>query len=319
MDLMLTDSQIEEFDRNGIIVIENVLSLEEIEIARNGLHDQLLETGVNHFDVLAGKQHIDSGVRNKSKASHFFYHKWKMDVHLNEKIYKYMKQLNTKFFMDTPFGYFDDVIAFVDKVCWRLPDCIMKEGGLNLHIDRNPIDPYLTSNSDISNTKLSRWRPIQALLSLTDSYGSDGGGIKVVKGFHKTIDDFFSKDPTIYDEIGGMTGEFFRMGSRKYYAIQNKCHPIDVPAGSLVCWDNRLPHSTCNNLGGNDTRECVYIGFIPNVELNKKYCQEQFDHIKKNILPPIYFDCKNKDNNAGDRNWDIDELSDSQKHMLGLC
>lgn len=118
------------------------------------------------------------------------------------------------------------------------------------------------------------------------------------------------KDPNIRDELVWTTGEFFRMGSKKYYLLLKDCQPIDVKAGSLICFDNRLAHMTCDFLSGFDTREVIYMSFIPNIELNKKYCVEQMKHIEKNIYPPMSFDSKNPSNNCGDRNWGFEDLND---------
>ena len=35
------------------------------------------------------------------------------------------------------------MLLYIDRVCYRLPDSVQAEGGLGLHLDRNPLDPYL--------------------------------------------------------------------------------------------------------------------------------------------------------------------------------
>jgi hypothetical protein len=90
---MLTTDQIEEYKKYGVLVIENVLTEEEVEVARNGLHDQLLGLGIDHFKVLMGEQKLEEGVRLKSTASKILYSKWKMDICLHKKVYTCMKEL----------------------------------------------------------------------------------------------------------------------------------------------------------------------------------------------------------------------------------
>ncbi len=51
---MITLDQIEEYKKYGVLVIEDVLTEEEINTARQGFHDQLLEFGIDNF-----KQCID--------------------------------------------------------------------------------------------------------------------------------------------------------------------------------------------------------------------------------------------------------------------
>ena len=43
-----------------------------------------------------------------------------------------------------PFGYANDILASIDRVCWRLPDIIRAEGGLELHLDRNSFQAFVT-------------------------------------------------------------------------------------------------------------------------------------------------------------------------------
>ena len=309
---MLNAYQLDEYDKNGVIVIKNVFTDEEVDQIRKDLHDQLLTLGIDHDKVLSGEQKLDDGVRIKGKPSRIFYNKWKMDVHLNDKVYNYVKNLMTHTYSsgkkkgyEHPMGYSNDVLAYIDRICWRLPDSIKAEGGLNMHLDRNPYSPY---------DNLKKWRPIQAFVSLTDQFGSSSGGLKVVKGFHNRIDEFFAKstDETLKSQNGG---EFFRMNSKSFAALEKELQPINAPKGSLVLWDNRLPHATCDKLDGFDTREVVYVGWLPNVKINREYCDRQLDNIKQNVPPPAYVNDKDE---KSDRNWTLDDLSHSQKHMLGI-
>ena len=304
---MLTEEQINEYKNTGLLVIENVLTEEEIEKARKGLHDQLLLFGIDHDKILSGEHTIEEGCRLKSTASKFVYSKWKLDVHLHENVYQCMKQLmNMTYssgitpYFDHPFGSSDDIIAYIDRCCWRLPDVIRTEGGLELHLDRNPYDPYL-----IKGKGLERWRLIQAFVTLTDSYGSDGGGLRVVKGFHKEIDTYFNNNfNKKMDNVS--KGEFYRMASNSHISLGKRLEPVMTPRGSLVCWDNRLPHATCAKLGGYDTREVVYVGWMPNVDINKNYAKKQLTNIKNNTPPDFYLT---------DKDWD--ELTSLQWKMLG--
>jgi len=198
-------------------------------------------------------------------------------------------------------------LAYIDRVCWRLPDNIKSEGGLSCHLDRNPYDPYLMKSGS-----LKKWRPIQAFVSLTDQYGTNSGGLKVVKGFHHKIDEYFNKNMKDDTNKGG---EFYRLNSKSHALLAKNLCPIDAPKGSLVCWDNRLPHATCQLLDGYDTREVIYVGWLPNIELNKKYCAQQLENIRLNRPPPAYID---DDKQNSDKNWSENELTDKQKKMLAI-
>lgn len=325
---MLTREQIEEYHKNGVLVIENVLTEEEIEAARRDLHKQLLTFGIDHDKVLNGEQKLNEDGRIKGSPSKIFYGKWKIDVHLHDRVYAYVRALMEEtYFMNTPpynhpFGETNDILPYIDRICWRLPDHIRQEGGLSLHLDRNPFDPYLEKLYDKLDSDyksgLKKWRPIQAFISLTDQFGSQSGGLRVVKGFHTRIDQYFSK---LKPECSS-GGEFYRMGDKSHTLLQKELEPINAPKGSLVLWDNRLPHATTDLYEGFDSREVVYVGWLPNTNLNKKYWLEQAICIKKNIPPPAYMDReknpKNHDYEKADRDWELNDLSPEQKIMLGL-
>lgn len=309
---MLTDDHIQTFYQDGVVVIENIISPEQVEAARNGLHQQLFGLGIDHEAILSGTTKFTDGIRIKSKACHIFYNKWKLDVHLNPTVYDTMMQLyNHTFFSNNPLypcpSYIceRDIGAYIDRVAWRLPDHICAEGGLSLHLDRNPFRQYPLDPGDGT----AKWRPIQAFITLTDHYGSDSGGLRVVKGFHHRIDDFFSKaDKSTTEE----KGEFFRMHGKGYAAVEKLLQPVEAPAGSLVCWDNRLPHATADHLVSLDTREVVYTGWLPKTKLNIKYMETQLKHIEQNIAPPAY----KQDGTHVDRNWDWSDLTMLQKKLL---
>lgn len=353
---MLSKEQIDEYYKNGVLVIENVLTEEEVNIARQGLHQQLLTFGIDHDKVLNGEQILKEDGRIKGSPSKIFYGKWKIDIQLHDKVYAYSKALMEETYFKNsapcpfqgrlneasadvqpfnhPFGKANDILPYIDRICWRLPDHIRPEGGLSMHLDRNPFDPYLYKSDGIK-----KWKPIQAFISLTDQFGSTSGGLRVVKGFHRRIDEYFSKTEPHSSGVAkqhsklGITksfketlsepeysgGEFYRMNSKTHAPLQKQLEPINAPKGSLVLWDNRLPHATTDLYENFDSREVVYIGWLPNIDLNQKYWIEQSNAIKKNIPPPAYSDReKNSKNEKADRDWELNDLTPKQKLMLGL-
>jgi hypothetical protein len=74
------------------------------------------------------------------------------------------------------------------------------------------------------------------MICLTDHFGSDSGGLKVVKGFHHQISDYFND----FDQIGG--GEFCRLNTKSHTALERKLEPVYAPKGSIIFFDNRLLH-----------------------------------------------------------------------------
>lgn len=314
--MSITPEQIAEFRQNGVVVIEDILTDEEVDQAREAFHEQLMKIGIDHHKILSGESEVDQAPRIKSNVSRLFYAKWKLlDVQLHPNVVQAASELlDATFGSDDPlfrhpYGRFDGITAYNDRVCWRLPDSIRPEGGLGVHLDRNPIDPYLEHSGG-----LEKWRPIQGLVALTDHYGGDSGGLRVVKGFHHRIDDFFAKSDLTYKDTGG--GEFFRMHSMKYAALAKECQPVYAPRGSFVMWDNRLAHATCQTLAGNDSREVVYTGFLPNVAMNQPFIKKQMKAIRQNRPPPPYVGSNPKE--TVDRDWVESDLTDMQKQLLGM-
>jgi hypothetical protein len=304
----LDQDQLQQFRDTGLLVIENVFDHVEVDILRKQFHTQLEGIGFNHEKILSGEYEMTGGPRIKSDISKIFYNRWKfLGVQLNPKVVNLMGKLLIETYgkkikdFDHPYEKFDDVLVLAERVCYRLPDNIRKEGGLSLHVDRSPTDPYLFREGG-----LDKWRPIQGFVSLTDHFGGGYGGLRVVEKFHTKFDDYFKGK-----DITGK-GEFYRMG-KEHTLLQKTCQPVYAPAGSLVCWDNRLPHSTCDTLNSFDTREVVYLALIPNTKINKTAVLRQHKAIIRNETPPHF--AKHGVDEC-DRDWDIDELDNRQKELL---
>ena len=295
----MNQSELDFFVNEGYVVVENVFSSDEIKAIRDKFHSTLSDIEIDHVAIFEGNNSsslINCGVRGKSKVANIFYADWKIQTMLDDRVYQLSKSLmdytfssSTKSNYTHPFGYSNDVVPYIDLVCYRLPDHIRAEGGLGLHIDANPVDRF----------KTHRFRPIQSIVALTDHYGGESGGLKVVPKFHKQFDEYFSKSIDAQTEI---SGEFFRLHSKSYSKLHSMVCPLTVPAGSVVYWDNRLPHQTCEKLTSNDSREVIYFAYLPTIPLNVDYHKKQYEHIKQNIPPPSY--CDNKI--TVDRNWPID-------------
>lgn len=304
-------------------MIEDVLTPSEVAAARADLHRQLRTCGVDHERLLGGEQSGDGvGVRLKSPAAHFFFARHKLlNVHLHPRVVHLARQLLLATFGGAdpavaamrddadaplfahPFGAFDAIGALADRVCYRLPDSVRAEGGLDVHIDRNAVDPF---------AHVAKWRPIQAFVALTDQYGGESGGLRCTRGFHRR---YAAYDVARGGDNGADRGEFNRLNPKRHASVVDACLPVDCGAGSLVFWDNRLPHATAQKLTSRDTREVVYTGFLPLVPLNVQCVQEQLVAIRRNIEPPLFA--------AGqvvpaDRDWELAELSDEQRDLLGL-
>jgi len=154
--------------------------------------------------------------------------------------------------------------------------------GLGLHVDQNPFNPFLLDKDGVSHTP--KWRPFQSFVTITDHTMAENGGLCVVPDFHKGAKSFWdSCSETIkMEQSESHSGEFFRM----HHFEGLECVPVLAPAGSLVMWDTRLPHKTTLTCGNPVGRKMIYGSWVPDIEINQRYCEMQRKNFKKGKLPP---------------------------------
>jgi len=307
---ILTEEHVAAYLRDGYVVIEGVLTDEEVAAARLGFHEELKREGIIHEDVLAGRAAPPTECAIKSPVSDIFYSSWKLlGVHLHPRVAQTMLALQRATFLNPDLAAefpgptrptSQSLFAYIDRTCYRLPNHIRNEKGLSLHMDRHPTLPF---------AKIKKWRPIQAFVTLTDHWGGATGGLQVVPSFHRIADSFFAKG----GEIKESAGEFYRMTDHAYDRLRKSLCTVQAPKGSLVCWDNRLPHATCAQLDGNDSREVVFTGFLPDIELNRTYVAQQLMCMTRGLSPPAYDSVP-----VRAPNFLHSELSPEQKAMLGF-
>ena len=315
---------IQVFKKEGVVAVP-IFSGDEVARIREELHASL---EIDHAAALGGDAATLErlgGARMKSKAANLFADDWKFRVVADDRVLAVAGALMAATFgpgdlpgYEHPLGRGDDIRLYLDRCQYRLPDHVRGEGGLGLHLDRNPKDPYfLHSDGKNKTTKhasgLLKFRPIQSFISLTDQYGSESGGLRVVRGFHKEIDDYFARSS---EDLGSAKGgEFFRMDSKIHASLWKRAAPVDAPAGSIVFWDNRLAHATCEKLTSHDSREVLYTAYVPSNELNRKYIQMQLENLRRGLAPPAYNSTSKEPCHCG---IDFGALTMRQKEVLGL-
>ena len=67
--------------------------------------------------------------------------------------------------------------------------------------------------------------------------------------------------------------------------IINRFEHIPCSAGDLVLWDYRIPHSNSYKNTSDTPREAIYLGFLPNVMINKEYIKDQLIRFHEGIVP----------------------------------
>ena len=229
-----------------------------------------------------------------------------------------------------------------------------------------PIQRSLTPHFDCcpesyhDTTNKNKWRPIQCFVSLTTNLHPNTGGFEAVPGFHREFSSWVAnsrrekKTATAAEEQQKQSnnelpqhplpcvGEYTHLSPSFDKELMKRIEHIPVKAGSVVFWDNRIPHGNSyrndpppesdgeNNsvLGSSGSRAVVYCSFLPDVDINRKFIQRQLVDWKKR-RPPRIGDrwMKQEEDNAVDdasRVNDTDRniestLTDLGKRLIGIA
>ncbi|KUF78939.1 hypothetical protein AM587_10001368 [Phytophthora nicotianae] len=305
----LTDEQIQQFMDEGVLVVPNVLTPEEVAQARHGLHSELAKYGVDHDNL----EETGDNLKNLSSTGgaggilDLFYPSWRLKVAENEKVFAAMTDLweatyahNHPDFLH-PFGDFDGKrgYMYINRVCYRVPDVISKKFAKK---KSRPMQRSLTPHWDCCPTKMfdsgkdtPRWRPIQCITVLTSNTESNTGGFECVPGFHKEFAGYAAKNQPETVTEAPLTaalrrpqvclGDFSPLRMQEDRAIIDRYQHIGCEAGSVILFDWRLPHANSYKHVGTIPREVIYTGFIPDIPINRSYVQEQLRRYKARLLP----------------------------------
>ena len=214
--LWLTAANIEEFRRNGVLVVKNVLSQEEVLDAREGLAATLYEScGYNKAQESTSVNLAKlSSTGGSGGVLDLFYYDWKFRVCEHPKVVGVIQDLWAATYggeeggveeFRHPFGAFDPYhgYIYVDRVCYRLPERMNSKVVINNNNSsggqskagrvskKNKLQRSLTPHLDCcpqrlfeSDKDIPKWRPIQAFLALTDSLDMNMGGFEACRGMH---------------------------------------------------------------------------------------------------------------------------------------
>ena len=220
----LTHAQVETFLRDGVLVVP-VLTVEEIEKARQGLHSHLKAAAgvdVDNLEETAGALRQLSSTNGSGGVLDVFYPPFKLDLIQHPLIFAIMSQL-----WAATFGVFSEDksaccqqlyrhrhgsfdakrgFAYIDRVGFRVPSRIAalhadmpattkqkKKRGKARLLQRS-LTPHLDCCPDhlydhMQGGKVVRkWRPLQAFAALSDTLHPDEGGFEAALGFHRDFD-----------------------------------------------------------------------------------------------------------------------------------
>ena len=203
-------------------------------------------------------------------------------------------------------------------------------------------------------TNKNKWRPIQCFVSLTDNLLPNTGGFEAAPGFHREFhswvqngrrlssnsdDSAFAvgEDMSSPKQQQPCIGEYTHVHDRE---LMKRVQHIPVRAGSVVFWDNRLPHgnsyrndnsydqtipSSTAPLESCGARAVVYCSFLPDIAINRRFVERQLIDWKLGRAPRvgdrwIKQDDEEEDDDDNDlRNNEMElQLSDLGRKLIGL-
>lgn len=217
----LSPGQVEDYLEHGFLVVDNVLSPQEVEEAMEGMRLSLKRRGVETFDrgdeVSARAFDALSSTNGSGGVLDIFYDDWKMKIATNPKLFTATQQLwkagyclgskgdddqtnadEEKDFKWHPYGRdvdFDRGYLYIDRVGYRLPTELSEAWGAihaaatrkkHRSIQRS-LTPHLDCCPNALYENVAKWRPIQCFISLTDTPEKNQGGFECVPGFHRTF------------------------------------------------------------------------------------------------------------------------------------
>lgn len=221
--MILTPEQIQNFQDDGILVVPNILTPQQIQSSLKELSETLLNYGIDTNDLKSTGHNLVqlSSTNGSGGVLDLFYPNFKLDIATNENLFQATRELwkscyrnqnsevnEVEEWMEHPFESFDCERGFVyvDRIGYRLPTAMAECIGQSIHqqqqingyvsqkrkkrtklaIQRS-LTPHLDCCPDnMNSSKKAKWRPIQCFVSLTDNTEPNTGGFEAVRGgFHK--------------------------------------------------------------------------------------------------------------------------------------
>ena len=195
-----------------------------------------------------------------------------------------------------------------------------------------PIQRSLTPHLDCCPDKLFgnelKWRPIQCFVSLTSNTESNTGGFEAAKGFHREFDAWAkTRSPSSITKRvppkgirtkltfpAPCVGAYTHIRPKEDADVMERVQHVPVKAGSVVFWDNRIPHANAYRHDGDEARSVVYCSFLPDVPLNRKYARRQLQKLQRGIHPNDQW--INEEGEESDENEKMTSDDDTNRSQL---
>jgi hypothetical protein len=203
-----------------------------------------------------------------------------------------------------PFGDFDASQGFmyIDRVCFRLPDSLPNAtSNAASSSSSKPLHRSLTPHLDCCPYDMfsgRKWRPIQCFVALTDTLQPNEGGFEACPSHHIGFEEWAKlrppSDPLPKETPNGevrsfngvpCVGQFTPIRPKEDIDVIERFEHIPCRSGDLVLWDFRIPHANAAQNLLEHPREVIYLGFLPDVPINRQYAADQLKRYKIGQVP----------------------------------
>ena len=214
---ILSADQIEAFCRDGVLVVHDFLSSDELRACTAALHDSLASHGIDVNDLATTGHRLAtlSSTNGSGGVLDVFYDEWKLELAVNAKLFRMTSQLwehalfhdgqeepdsddVDNYYKWHPFGPFNCCrgYMYVDRIGYRLPTRLARQLGAS---KKKPLQRSLTPHLDCCPEDLwgvnhnNKWRPIQCFVALEgDTVLANHGGLEAARGFHRHFHQWLS-------------------------------------------------------------------------------------------------------------------------------
>lgn len=321
MKTSLTSEEVQRFEQDGLLVIDDFLSPSQVQKALHDLSNHTLsrfQIDANNLEETGYNLTQLSSTNGSGGVLDLFYDEWKMKLVSDQRLFHMTTQLwalyndsagpDSEPFLRHPYGSFniERGYAYIDRIGYRIPTHLAERlGKQQPHRASSktfPIQRSLTPHLDCCPQSLfeeeDKFRPIQCFISLTDNLESNTGGFEAVKGFHKEFAEWTrTRTPSTIVERGPNNekrkisvqppciGNYTHIRPKEDSAVMKRVRHVPVRAGSLVFWDFRLPHANAYRHNGDLPRVVIYCSFLPDIPLNRSYVKCQLENWKRGRQP----------------------------------
>ena len=176
---VLTPNQIQTFQDNGLLVVPNILSPDQVKASKLKLHQTLLKYGVDTNDLKSTGHNLVklSSTNGAGGVLDLFYPGFKLDIATNETLFRatcelwetsfrngsmHEKNTNIEDWKEHPFENFDcsKGYAYIDRIGFRLPTALAEDIGQSIATQQQENETLVSTKKKKKRSKMAIQRSL---------------------------------------------------------------------------------------------------------------------------------------------------------------